>query len=564
MSDLLPAAIHARGLGLAVRARGRDRTLLSGIDLSIPQSHFVAIIGASGCGKSTLVKCLSGQIAGAAGDIRLGGHPVLRLKEEYPLAIGYLPQFAAFHEQLTVREILANAAALRLPRSVAPAVRDQWLGHIIDLSRIGPLLDQRYTTLSGGQMRRVALAEELIGDPSFLFLDEVTSGLDPHSDQEMMAWLRQLAHGYGKTILLVTHSPAYLGLCDSLIFLDRGRMVYHGPLDALFGAMNVGSIEELYARTQHEPPPPEPVILQAAELPVEDDPAPQTLRTARPPGPAAQFGTLLQRQFRLFLRDPGQVALQAILLLTFPALVAVFATSGLPQVRNLSLSIDTNLVQSLVEQLHYVRESFNAASLVAGLAMFQVILLTLMGANNAAREIANERPVLDKELRAGLSPGAYLSSKLLFVTVLSAAQALWMGWFVKTVCGFPGDHAAQLGILFLATWAMSATCLAISAASPSPERASLLAIYLVGLQLPLSGAVLAMPEWLTWLSRPFIAAYWGWCGYLKTLETFRIYDVVRQARDTYVAGYAVSAAVLAAHILGALAFARARLRRSVR
>jgi ABC-type multidrug transport system ATPase subunit len=563
MSDPLPAAIHARGLNLTVRARGRDRRLLEDIDLTIPQAHFVAVIGASGCGKSTLIKCLSGQITKAAGDIRLAGHPVLQLKEQYPLAIGYLPQFAAFHEKLTVREILHNAAALRLPATVTPETRASWLGHIIDLSRIGPLLDQRYETLSGGQMRRVALAEELIGDPPFLFLDEVTSGLDPHSDQEMMTWLRELAHGYGKTIMLVTHSPAYLGLCDSLIFLDRGRMIYHGPLDALFGAMGIEAIEQLYARYQEEFVH-DPVVIPAAEVPVEEHPAPQSIRTAKPPGPVSQLGTLIRRQFGLFLRDRGQVVLHLILLFSFPALVAVFATSGLPQVRNLSLSIDTNFIQSLVEQLQYLKESFEAASLVAGLAMFQVILLTLMGANNGAREIANERPVLDKELRAGLSPGAYLLSKLLFVLVLSTAQAVWMSWFVKNVCGFPGEYFGQLGILFLATIAMSTTCLAISAASPSPERASLLAIYLVGLQLPLSGAVLAMPEWLTWLSRPFIAAYWGWCGYLKTLETFRIYDVVRQARDTYVAGYAISAAVLAFHVLACTLFAWRKLPREMK
>jgi ABC-type multidrug transport system ATPase subunit len=563
MSAPVPAAIHARSLNLSVRVRGREKRLLSDIDLTIPQAHFVAVIGASGCGKSTLIKCLSGQITRATGDTRLGGHPVLRLKEEFPLAIGYLPQFAAFHAKLSVREILEHAAALRLPPSVTAQVRADWLQHIIDLSRIGPLLEQRYETLSGGQMRRVALAEELIGDPPFLFLDEVTSGLDPHSDQEMMAWLRQLAHGYGKTIMLVTHSPAYLGLCDSIIFLDRGRMIYHGPLDALFESMSLESIEQLYARYQDELVH-DAVVIPAGNGTVEDPPAPQTIRTARPPGPFSQFYTLVARQFSLFLRDKGQVVLHLILLFSFPALVAVFATSGLPQVRNLSLSIDTNFVQSLVEQLQYLKESFEAASLVAGLAMFQVILLTLMGANNGAREIANERPVLDKELRAGLSPGAYLSSKLLFVLVLSAAQAVWMSFFVKNVCGFPGTYAAQLAILFFATIAMSTTCLAISASSPSPERASLLAIYLVGLQLPLSGAVLAMPEWLTWLSRPFIAAYWGWCGYLKTLETYRIYDVVRQARDTYVAEYLVSSAVLCFHVLAATLFAWRKLPRELK
>ena len=94
---------------------------------------------------------------------------------------------------------------------------------------------------------------------------------------------------------------------------------------------------------------------------------------------------------------------------------------------------------------------------------------------------------------------------------------------------------------------MSVTCLAISSASKSPERASLLAIYLVGLQLPLSGAVLALPEIVSTICRPFIAAYWGWSGYLKTLETYRIYDVVRQSTNTHIADLNTCLLVLGLH-----------------
>jgi hypothetical protein len=124
-----------------------------------------------------------------------------------------------------------------------------------------------------------------------------------------------------------------------------------------------------------------------------------------------------------------------------------------------------------------------------------------------------------------------------------------MTWFVKTVCGFKGDFLSQFEILFGITLAMSVTCLAISSASKSPERASLLAIYLVGLQLPLSGAVLALPDLVSTLCRPFIAAYWGWSGYLKTLSAFPLYDIVRQSTNTHIADFNQCLLVLSLHAI---------------
>jgi hypothetical protein len=278
-------------------------------------------------------------------------------------------------------------------------------------------------------------------------------------------------------------------------------------------------------------------------------PEPHSLNTAPPPGSIPQLFTLLRRQNVLIWRDKAQMWLHLALLLSFPALVAIFATNGLPQVRSMDLHLQTNIVQSLADSLVNMQESVSAATLVSGLAMFQVILLALMGANNGAREIAKERDVLDKELRAGLSPWAYVTTKGFFVVALSVAQAFWMTGFVKTVCGFKGDFIAQFGILLAITLAMSVTCLAISSFSKSPERASLLAIYLVGLQLPLSGAVLALPELVSNLCRPFIAAYWGWCGYLKTLSAFPLYDTVKQSTNTYLADYQICILVLSLHIV---------------
>lgn len=546
------AAISVHNLSITVREKRHKKTLLSAVNFEVERGKFVAVIGASGCGKSTLIKALAGLITPSAGQISFAGQTVQDLNEHLPLAIGYLPQFGAFHEKFTVGENLDTAAALRLPRTVNEERRQAWMGHITELARIEPLLPQEYRTLSGGQMRRMALAEELIGDPAFLLLDELTSGLDAFSDQEMMAWLRDLAHDMAKTVVLVTHSTNNLHYCDAIMFLHKGRMVHYGGYQSLLDSHGVSSLAELFGIYQTQDFDLSALDNPARELSDEPEDQSLTIKSMPPPGGFVQFPTLLARQAKLFWRDRGQIVLHVALILTFPFLVAVFATSGLPQVRSQTLSLETNILRTLQEQLFFLKESFQAASLISGLAMFQVILLTLIGANNGAREIAKEKGILAKELRAGLSPSAYVGVKFLQIALLCAVQAFWMAWFVKTICGFPGQLLYQFAILFSTTLAMSTTCLAISVASPSPERASLLAIYLVGFQLPLSGAALALPDWLSTVCRPFIAAYWGWSGYLQTFRDTRYFDIVRQSSETWVAPYSLCQAVLAVHVLLAL------------
>ena len=142
------------------------------------------------------------------------------------------------------------AVALRLPSSVPAATRDQWSEHVIDLARIRPFLHQKYRTLSGGQMRRIALAEELIGDPAFLFLDELTSGLDAFSEHELMVWLKELAHGMNKTVILVTHAVSNLRFCDSVVFLHEGRLCFQGTYDQFLQSHGTESIEAIFGGYQ--------------------------------------------------------------------------------------------------------------------------------------------------------------------------------------------------------------------------------------------------------------------------------------------------------------------------
>jgi hypothetical protein len=171
------------------------------------------------------------------------------------------------------------------------------------------------------------------------------------------------------------------------------------------------------------------------------------------------------------------------------------------------------------------------------------------------REIAGERALFEKERMAGLRPAAYATAKLLFVAGLGAAQGVWMTVFVKLLCAFPGAWLPQLAVLAAVGASMSIVCLGLSALLTSPDRASLLSIYLVGFQLPLSGVVLALPAALVWSVRPFISTYWGWSGYLtamRDLQDSRFYDAVLLLDPGWLAGAPAALAVLGLHaVLGA-------------
>jgi hypothetical protein len=137
-----------------------------------------------------------------------------------------------------------------------------------------------------------------------------------------------------------------------------------------------------------------------------------------------------------------------------------------------------------------------------------------------------------------------------------------MGLFVNSIIGMPGSLLMQVSLLVLVNGAMTATSLGISAVMNTPEQSSLVSVYLVGFQLPLSGAVLALPEWLGRLTRPFIASYWGWSGYLQTLQETRFYSAVTSMTQTPLMSIPVVLWVLAFQIILGLVVAYVGVRGS--
>jgi hypothetical protein len=442
----------------------------------------------------------------------------------------------------------------------------------------------------------------------------VTSGLDAQAEDEIVVLLRELA-SHGRLVLSVTHSLRHLHLYDSVAVLHRGVLAFHGPAADLAHYFRVENLESLYARLEEREPEEwaaswrkhaaaytseiydAAYTVEGATTAAEDTeaqpnvpyaqaevsyapangsympadvPAAQLIAAAPvPPPPVAQlpgafsqFSTLLGRRFRIFFRSRGQLLLQLGLVLGFPFLVAIFAWNGLPQVQNLSTGIDLDAVQQLQEASQFLAQASKVGSLVSGIVMFQVILLTLMGANNSGREIAGERLIFEKEKLSGLRCSSYIASKAVFLFLLVAAQSAWMGLFVHFVCGFPGDLGTQLFFLVLVNGAMTSICLGVSAWMATAEQASLVSIYLVGFQLPLSGAVLALPDWIGTLVRPFISAYWSWSGVLQTLRLERYYDIVKMVAQTQLSLAPLCAWVLLAHIVLGLFLAWAGTRAS--
>ena len=149
---------------------------------------------------------------------------------------------------------------------------------------------------------------------------------------------------------------------------------------------------------------------------------------------------------------------------------------------------------------------------------------------------------------AGVRASAYVASKAVFLGGLVLAQSVWMGVFVNVIVRFPGELGTQILLLALVNGALTATCLAISSVMKSAEQASLVSIYLVGFQLPLSGAVLALPAALGWITRPFIASYWGWSGFIQTLRDTRFYEAILSVTQTKLAAAPLCVWVLACHI----------------
>jgi len=225
-------AIEAREL---VRTFG-DKRAVDGVALSVAPGEIYGFLGPNGAGKTTTVRMLSTLLGPTSGTARVAGIDVTRDPGAVRMRIGVALQEASLDLGQSGRELLQLQARLfSLPSEVARTR----IAELVDLVDIGDALDQRISAYSGGMRRRLDLAMALVHEPSVLFLDEPTTGLDPQSRRQVWSEVRRLNEEQGLTVFLTTQ---YLEEADQLahrvgIIVD-GRIVAEGSPEAL--KRNVG------------------------------------------------------------------------------------------------------------------------------------------------------------------------------------------------------------------------------------------------------------------------------------------------------------------------------------
>ncbi len=536
---------------LTVRVPNSAEPILKDAEVSFRKGAMNAVIGPSGCGKTTLIKAMM-KIIPSQGESFICGDRISK-SEDLIGRLGFAPQFTCVHPHLTVLEAMRNALAIATRKGSSDSSS---VDSILKITGLYEHADKLVGSLSGGQLRRMGLAVELANDPPALCCDEVTSGLDPLSENTILELLRKLCAERGKTFICIIHNLAKLDMFDTVTVVYNAEVVFQGTPPELNDYFGIDSPLSLYDRLNecgiaHWRDKWSALKLSRGDENCGDENSVgeggavgmQCAAESRESGlragsagcgsstePAeratwlSQFSALLLRRVKLFFRDTSYLFLTMLISFGFPLVVVIFALGGLPQIESLALDRNLGAIEELRVNLNMQISAANTSTIVTGLILFQVILLALMGANNSAREIASERALYEKERLIGLRPSAYAASKIAFTFALAIFQGVWMCGFVKYICGFPGSFAVQALELSLVSVSMTAVCLAFSALFSSPEKANLVSIYLVGFQLPLSGVVLALPEFLKWICRPFISAYWGWAGYMTAMKDTRLYD----------------------------------------
>lgn len=208
-------------------ANGEEIPVLRGLDVSIEEGEFVAIMGESGGGKTTLLNIIGCLHPLTDGKYFFNGEDIGEVKDDYTLAfirnkkIGFVFQQFNLLSRMTA---LQNVCLPAIYAGAGKAEREDRARAVLESVGLGDRIGHKPTELSGGQQQRVAIARALMNEPEIMLADEPTGALDSKSGAEIMQIFMELKKK-GKTIIMVTHTPEVAKYADRIVYVRDGVVV---------------------------------------------------------------------------------------------------------------------------------------------------------------------------------------------------------------------------------------------------------------------------------------------------------------------------------------------------
>jgi putative ABC transport system ATP-binding protein len=221
--------VETRALRKSFEAEGAPVRALRGVDFTLANGEFVAVMGPSGCGKSTLLNIVAGLDTPTDGDVVLAGESLVGRSED-ELAILRRRHVGIVFQFFNLLEGMSALENVTLPAVIAGATRKRAEARARDLLDLLGLADKAKDApgvLSGGQRQRLAIARALANEPTLLLADEPTGALDSEGGHEVLELFRRL-HVSGQTILMVTHDDTVAGAADRIVRMRDGRIESSG------------------------------------------------------------------------------------------------------------------------------------------------------------------------------------------------------------------------------------------------------------------------------------------------------------------------------------------------
>ena len=488
----------------------KTKKLLDEISMSVKPGELIAIMGPSGCGKTTLLYSLVGNQPPSAGKIYYNGHDLYKSYDAFRTSVGYVPQDDILFQQLTVYESLYYVCKLRLPPETTDHEIDARISKVLTSLRfdvddpekdirnklIGNPEDPEKKVLSGGQRKRINIAQELITKPKILFLDEPTSGLASKDATELIKLLRDLSTQEGVSVILTIHQPSniiYSMFDHTVLLCPGGCLAYFGPAvpdsfqffnipsqnpDELLDYIDVSLGESQLLKLQYTQDDTHKIYVKSRQSDIHS--RSEDINSPRRKFGIRQFLVLSGRNFRLKVKD-------------------IWGGTGI-------LLIQAPIIAILILLAFEGEESFQSHLNVLFLLVVSAIWF---GCNNSAREIVSERVIYARERMVNLKIPSYFLSKVFLMTLLCAFQCLILLLVNYWACELKGSFFQYFIILLVTATASVCLGLLLSTYVKSNEAAVGMVPILVVPQVILAGVLAPLSKEAIGFLAKFTVARWS-------------------------------------------------------